>query len=264
VPRLALIFKPVKGNVIKLMGGRSFRAPSVYEQFYTDGGVTQVPGDEPSRHLSVGPESIYPGELEVSQRFLEDWVALVAGHVGYIRGLIDTIPDKPGSNLIRYANNPPALLGGADVEIRREWRRGWMLAAVYTYQHASYLAAPPGIAALGQPSPDLRLVNSPDHLASFKIVVPVVPDAISLGARVAIESGRRIDLTSEDTTGPVILGDLVASGYLRHFGLRYTAGLYNVGDFRWSVPVTPTFLSRTAEQNGRTFLADLMLTYPPP
>jgi outer membrane receptor for ferrienterochelin and colicins len=262
VPRLALIFKPVKGNVIKLMGGRSFRAPSVYEQYYTDGGVTQVPGDEPNRHLSVGPESIYPFELEVSQRFLEDWTGLVAGHGGYIRGLIDTIPDTPGSSLIRYANNPPAMLGGADFEIRREWRQGWMLAAVYTYQRGSYLSAPPGLGA--QASPDLRLVNSPDHLGSFKVVVPVVPDAISLGARVALESGRRIDLTSEDTTGPVVLGDLVASGYLRRFGLRYTVGIYNVGDFRWSTPVTMTFLSRTSEQNGRTFLADLMLTYPPP
>jgi outer membrane receptor protein involved in Fe transport len=261
VPRLALIFKPAKGNVIKLMGGRSFRAPSVYEQFYTDGGVTQVPGNDPKRHLGVGPESIYPGEIEVSQRFLEDWVALVAGHVGYIRGLIDTIPDTPGSSLIRYANNPPAILGGADVEIRREWRQGWMLAAVYTYQHGSYLSPPKGIEAT--PNPDLRLVNSPDHLASFKVVVPVVPDAISLAGRVAIESGRRIDLTGDETTSPVFLGDVVASGYLRRFGLRYAVGIYNVGDFKWSTPVTPSFLSRTIEQNGRTFLADLMLTYPP-
>jgi hypothetical protein len=29
------------------------------------------------------------------------------------------------------------------------------------------------------------------------------------------------------------------------------------------VPVTQSFLSRTMVQNGRTFLADLLFTYPP-
>lgn len=261
VPRLALIFKPVKGNVIKLMGGRAFRAPSVYEAVYNDGGITQVPGDDPMRGLELGPESIYQGELEISQRFLRDWVALAAGHVGYVTGIINTVPDAPGSDITRYANNPPALLAGGEAEIRREWRQGWMIAASYAFQRGRYLETPPDLA--GQKNPNLRLVNAPDHLGSLRAVFPIVSEVLSLAARVSVESGRRIELESDDETKPAFVGDLAVSGYLRRFGVRYVAGVYNVADFRWETPVTQTFLSRTMVQNGRTFLADLIFTYPP-
>jgi len=261
VPRLAIIFKPAQGSVIKIMGGRAFRAPSVYERFYTDGGVTQAEADDPKRKLSLGPESIWSGEVEYSQRFLEDWVALVAGHVGYVTGIINTVPDMPGSDAIRYENNPPALLAGGDVEIRREWRQGWMLSAMYTYQRGGYMQTPKTLE--GEAKPNLKLVNAPEHLGSLRVVFPIVTDALSLGARFAAESERRVDIGTEETTSPVFLGDVTVSGYLRRFGVRYTLGMYNVGDFRWSAPVTLSFLSRTMVQNGRTFLADLLFTYPP-
>src|SRR5262249_45604512 len=129
VPRAAVILKPASGSVLKIMGGRAFRAPSIYEQFYTDGGE-QLAAVEPARGLRLGPETVYSGEIEYSQRFLEDWVALAAVHANYIEGIINTIPDddrNPGG--IRYANSPsPALTAGAEVELRREFRRGIMFA----------------------------------------------------------------------------------------------------------------------------------------
>ena len=261
VPRLALIFKPAKGNVIKLMGGRAFRAPSRYEAFYTDGGITQVPGSDTARKIDINPESIYQGELEISQRFAENWVALGAGYVGYVSGIINTIPDTPGSDVIRYANGEPALLAGGEAEIRREWRQGWMLAASYAFQHGRYLKAPADLAA--EKDPNLRLVNAPDHMASFRGVFPVVTDVLSIAGRVSVESGRRIDFTTNDETRPAFIGDIAISGNLRRFGVRYVAGVYNVADYRWETPVTQSFLSRTMVQNGRTFLANLVFTYPP-
>ena len=41
-PRLAVIARPYARGNTKLLLGRAFRAPSVYERFYNDGGVTQV------------------------------------------------------------------------------------------------------------------------------------------------------------------------------------------------------------------------------
>src|SRR5256885_6485086 len=79
VPRGALIVKPVEGGTLKLMGGRAFRAPSIYEQVYNDGGVSQA------RALSLEPESIWSGEVEYSQRFRGDWVALVGGHLARVQ-----------------------------------------------------------------------------------------------------------------------------------------------------------------------------------
>jgi outer membrane receptor protein involved in Fe transport len=251
VPRGAIIFKTPKGGVLKIMGGRAFRAPSIYEQFYTDGS-TQKPGVQPDRNLKLGPESTWQGEVEYSQRFLENWVALAAGHVSYITNIINTVPDKPGSDLIRYANSDtPALTAGADVELRREWRQGWMVTAMYGYQYARYLD-----------STKSRLVNAPEHLASVKGVVPIVPDLLSLAGRVTLEAPRRISIDSADTTTASFIGDITLSGNVKKFGVAYVLGVYNVADTRYSYPVADTYLSRTMPQNGRTFLADIKVTYP--
>src|SRR5262249_52008216 len=126
VPRLAFIFKPTAGGTLKLMGGRAFRAPSVYEQYYSDGNETE------SVAKTLKPESVYSGEIEYSQRFLEDWVALGAAHGSYLENLISTAPDPTTPALVSYQNSAvPALALGGDVEIRREWRQGWMFAAMY-------------------------------------------------------------------------------------------------------------------------------------
>jgi len=252
VPRGAIIFKTPKGGVLKLMGGRAFRAPSIYEQFYNDGGDTQVAAVDPKRKLKLGPESTWQGEVEYSQRFLENWVALAAGHASYVTNIITTIADTPGSDLIRYANSDtPALLAGADLEVRREWRQGWMLAAMYGYQFARFLDKDKS-----------RLVNAPEHLASLKGVVPVVPDLLSIAARMTLEAPRRISVDSADATTTSFIGDVTISGNVKKFGVAYVLGVYNVADTRYAYPVADTYLSRTMPQNGRTFLADIKVTYP--
>ena len=62
-------------------------------------GLSQVPA------VDLGPESIYSGELEYSQRFLKDWVALAAVHAGGVLGIINTVPLPEDPSLIRYENS---------------------------------------------------------------------------------------------------------------------------------------------------------------
>jgi outer membrane receptor protein involved in Fe transport len=169
VPRGALIFKPWEGGVIKLMSGRAFRAPSIYEQYYNDAGFSQAAANDANRGLELGPESTFANELEVSQHFLENWTALASGHASYITGIINTVADTPGSAIIRYANSDSAVLTvGGEAELRREWRQGWMLAGFYGYEHARYLE--PSVVPSLQGSP--RLANSPRHLAGAKGALP--------------------------------------------------------------------------------------------
>ena len=111
-------------------------------------------------------------------------MALGAAHASYLQGIVNSIPDdpsKPDSKVIRYANSPPAVAIGGDVELRREWRRGWMLGAMYGYQRARLIEG----------TGNTRLVNAPEHLASFRGVVPVVRELASLGLRVRLEAPRR-------------------------------------------------------------------------
>jgi outer membrane receptor protein involved in Fe transport len=259
VPRGAVIVKPWTGGVLKIMGGRAFRAPSIYEQFYNDGGNTQLPGVDPARNRKLDPESIVSGEVELSQRFADDWVALAAGHVSRIDNFIETVPDDVNPNVVHYANTPnPVLAAGGDVELRREWRQGWMLSAMYGYQRAQRYDF--GDKSLPPVAGDPRLANAPEHLASFKGVVPILPEVASLGLRITLEAPR-LDETGESTDTHAV-ADLTVSGSVKRYGVSYVFGAYNLTDQRYFYPVTLGYLSRTMLQNGRTILADIKVAYP--
>lgn len=246
VPRGAIIIKPSRNDIVKIMGGRAFRAPSIYEQLYNDNGQSQV------KALTLDAERIVSGEIEYSHRFLEDWVALGAVHTSVADGIIETEP-VPGTSTVRYANQGERIwVIGADAELRREWRKGWMLTATYGYQRARYLDPVNG----DRPTP-----NIPEHLGSFRFVLPILPTVASLATRATVEAPRLLD---DNTSTPMgIVADVTVSGELKTYGLRYVVGIYNVADRRYAAPVTETFASRTMPQNGRTFLVDLVGTFPP-
>jgi outer membrane receptor protein involved in Fe transport len=247
VPRGAIIVKPVQDGTLKIIGGRAFRAPSIYEQVYNDGGITQV------KASGLQPESIWSGEIEYSQRLRSDWTALVGGYASRVQDIISAEADAPGSGLIRFQNSAtPVLLSGVDVEVRREFRQQWMLSASYGYQRARYLTSQLA---------DTSLVNAPEHLASFKGIAPIAPDVALLALRATLETPRRVSLDSTQTTGTSLILDATVSGTLKAVGLHYTFGIYNLADQRALAPVTSTFASRVMPQNGRTLLFDLNGTF---
>jgi outer membrane receptor protein involved in Fe transport len=42
VPRAAVILRPSQKSTLKVIGGRAFRTPSIYELYYSDGGITRA------------------------------------------------------------------------------------------------------------------------------------------------------------------------------------------------------------------------------
>jgi outer membrane receptor for ferrienterochelin and colicins len=145
-PRLAVILRPSAQDTVKLIAGRAFRAPSTYEQFYQDGGRTSLGSTCCGEALR--PETLYAGEVEYTHRFDDEWSLLLSGHLQYAQDFIETLPVP--------AANDPEMLGltysansstdqrnlGADVEVRRELRDGWMFSAMLGTLSARYLEAP--------------------------------------------------------------------------------------------------------------------------
>jgi outer membrane receptor for ferrienterochelin and colicin len=80
-PRLALIVHPYDGGNLKFMAGKAFRAPSIYELSYNDGGNTQIASP------NLKPESIYSGEVEFSHRFSPTVAATVTAYGNVVDGL---------------------------------------------------------------------------------------------------------------------------------------------------------------------------------
>jgi outer membrane cobalamin receptor len=116
-PRLAAIFKPWKGGNVKVMGGKAFRAPSVYELYGQ--GLGQA------RSVDLQPEQVWSGEVEVSHKLTETLTAAVAGYANYVTGLIELVPTGV-PNELRYANsNAPVIVGGGEAETCRTRRSCW-------------------------------------------------------------------------------------------------------------------------------------------
>ena len=271
-PRVALIARPYAAGNLKILAGKAFRAPSIYELYYNDNGVTQQASPD------LQAESIYSAEVEFSHRFSPTVSATIAGYENLVRNLIVTrgtgTPADPDTgtpaDLLRYENSrAPVLTIGGELEVRRDFRQGWMLAASYSAQHSRYLeGTSPSDLFGGSTNPTLRQVpNAPAHLASVRGSVPVISHALVASSRISVE-GPRFDRYDEvddpepqkKTDGGVIW-DFVFSGQEAKWGLSYAVGVYNAFDWRYATPLSAEFRQRKLVQNGRTLLATVSVTF---
>ncbi len=254
-PRAAVILRPYESGIIKLIGGSAFRAPSVYELRYNDGGVTQVAPD------GLGPERIWTGELELTQRIDEELSAIVSVFYNNIENQISTelVPENP--DLFRYANISDGVQTlGAEAEVRREWRQGWMLSASYSFQRTR-------IGDLFSDAPEARLTNSPEHMLSFRGAAPLVPELLTLALRVRLESPRLGARAEPDGTVQLVegdlpvLADLVLSGEVEEVGLSYAFGVRNMFDWQYRYPAGEDIAVPFVPQPGRTFFVQTTLRF---
>ena len=261
-PRLAVIFKPTESDVLKLMAGSAFRAPSIYELYYNDNGATQVAAcDVPSGCTALKPESILSGELELTHHFASLWTAVASGWASRIRDTISLShaqgqPD--GISKYQNAASPIQAFGG-EVELRREWRQGWMASVSGSIQRLSF--------AQDANSSVLReLPNAPALQGAAKLAVPLWPRLLSLMTRVSLE-GSRYDRNTRASDPPQgqtragVIWDLSLSGEVPEWHLRGTLGLYNLADWKYELPLSPEFGAQIAmPQLGRRAVGSITVS----
>ncbi|MEO7033379.1 MAG: TonB-dependent receptor [Polyangiaceae bacterium] len=262
-PRAALILKPYAAGNTKLIVGKAFRAPSIYELYYNDDGYTQIQSPK------LDPEAMYSAEIEHGHRFSSSLLATAAVYANYAAHLISTVGLGTSADPLHNINEAsPLLVLGGEVGLRREFRQGAMFAVSYGVSMARFLDGY-SFAALSSLSkaPDKRSVeNAPVQLASLKAVIPILNRGLTAGSRLSVE-GPRYDRYESSTdpaqgkTGASVIWDFVVSGEEPTYGVRYAVGMYNVLDWRYSVPVSAEFTQRAIDQNGRTFLASLDLKF---
>jgi outer membrane receptor protein involved in Fe transport len=259
-PRLALILHPYQAGNTKLLLGKAFRAPSVYELYYNDGGYTQA------ANPNLRPESIYSAEIEHSHRFSPTVTGTAAVYTSYVERLIDLRGGgTPDDLIVQFNSTTPLAVVGAELGIRREWRQGWMVGASYAHSYARFLAGGQldDILAFRKDLAHREVGNVPFDTASLKAVVPILGRSVMLGGRFTLE-GRRWDRHElvddpepQGRTDAAVLWDLVLSGRAERWNLDWALGAYNLFDWRYHLPVGSEFLQRTMLQNGRSFLASV-------
>lgn len=236
-PRAALILRPAENHTVKLLAGRAFRAPSPYELFYNDDGVSQV------APTSLDPETVLTGEVEYTTRFGEVGSLVSSVYYAQIDSLISL--EERSDGLLVYANADEAVqTAGVEVEARRDWRGGWMVALAQSVQQARQ-----GDLLSGAP-----LTNSPQYLASLKAAAPLLPGQVNGASRLRFETGR-LD-TDGEMTEPSLLWDVTLTGAVPSLRLDWALGVRNVLDWQVSWPAGDDGYGATVQQVGRSAYAE--------
>jgi outer membrane receptor protein involved in Fe transport len=262
-PRLGFLVKPYEGGNVKLLFGKAFKAPSVYELYYA--GVGQVASP------NLQPENIYSAELELSQRLSRTVTATAAAFTNYVDDLISLQSEATadGGEVLRFRNTgAPVGTMGLELEIAREWREGWMAAGSYSFQRSVILASRSfdALVKLEHEPGSGEVPNAPSHLASFKAGVPIWSRALTLMTRLSIEGSRYTELrpdaaVPQTRTDAAVLWDFVFSGVESRLGLDYSIGIYNAFDARARVPLSSEFRQRSLMISGRSLLASVGVTF---
>ncbi|MEQ1503389.1 MAG: TonB-dependent receptor [Myxococcota bacterium] len=241
-PRLAVVLVPDDGDYVKILGGRAFRAPSIFELAYSSP-FQALPDD-------LQPETVWSGELEYSHAFDDAWTGLVAGHGSYAENLVTTQTyGDPADGVIQYLNSPdPIRIYGVDGELRRGFQGGWMLSGFYSY--------------LDSRTADGEIVpNAPQHNAGVKLIVPISAPTARVAFRSSLEAPRRIDATRDDSTGLAVISDVVLSGAVPERGFEYAVGVYNLFNMVYAQPVVDNYPERVMPQQGRSLMATLSMRF---
>ncbi len=243
-PRGAIVAKLYDGGITKLVVGRAFRAPTIYETTFSDAETLVAPATPPR------PELITTFEGEHSHDLTRELRITAGGYFNLIDQLVvlteETLEtpacgsiDEP-AQCLSYGNSPGRLTaGGAEIELRWQPSRFTLVDASYSF------------VMLG--GADITGGAYPMHVASLRAMVPLKEGLVRLSGQGVFQSGRR----AQD-------GTYAGEAFLLNFGLsgeygpiRYFAGVQNLLDQRYVVPVLSETAFSKVPQYGRTFFIEL-------
>jgi len=215
---------------------------------------------------------MYSAEIEYSHRFTPTVVGLVSVYENVITNLIENETDtaNPTAGSIYENTTTPVGTMGAEGEVRKEWKDGWMASASYSFARSVYLkdSSLSSIASLARDPAFREVPNAPEHLASLHAGAPILGRALMAMTRVSFTSARydvhdkqptlTVSEPPQEETSAAVVWDLMLTGAEPRWHIRYSLGMYNLANWKYSVPVLQgpgNFLQDSIVQNGRTVLA---------
>jgi iron complex outermembrane receptor protein len=231
-PRAGLIYTPWPATTFKLLYGRAFRAPNMYELYYNDGGVSSM------SNPALQPEQIHTYELVWEQALGEHWRASASGYYYRINDLISQTTNT-GNGLIVYENLDSIDAQGVEFELDGKWPHGFRSRMSYAMQRAEN-------SHTGE-----LLSNSPRHLAKLALTAPVVTERLFAGFEMQYAGPRKTRL-----------GNYADAFWLANFtlfsrhlakDLEVSASIYNLFNTHYGDPGGAEHLQDILLHDGRSF-----------
>ncbi|ATB30523.1 TonB-dependent receptor domain-containing protein [Melittangium boletus] len=244
-PRLALIGRPYTNGLTKLVVGRAFRAPTPYELDYEDSGRTQAAAGK------LDPETITTLELEHAHDLTNELRIIVAGYHNSISNLVVLQQQQGEPRCGDPASPTPCTIFGN----RSGETRAWGAEAGLHWQPGRYLLVDLSYSFVSLRNASQEETDaSPAHLASGRLLLPLGSGEMRLATQATYQSARGRGADGTDHGEALLIG-LGLSGELPH--LRYFAGVQNLLDARYALPLGEVRAAAPVPQYGRTFTLQL-------
>lgn len=244
-PRLAFIARPYEKGLTKLVAGRAFRAPNVYELYYADT-LSQAAS------LGLEPETITTFEVEHSHDLTDELRLTVAGYHNRISNLVQLrTEDTPSGDCgttacLRFVNaDGTTLAWGAEAGVH--WQPGRWLLVDFSYSYVTLHNATEEVASA-----------APAHLVSGRLLMPLGGGDMRLATQATYQSARPTGPGGADSGEALLVGFGLSGDY---GPLRYFAGVNNLLDARYTLPVSDENSIAPVPQYGRTFTLQLTGTF---
>ena len=233
-PRLALIYEPLAGTTFKALYGTAFRAPNVFEAYYTGVGAKADP--------TLGPESIATHELVFEQRLPWNLRFSASAYHYDIDDLISQVLD-PADGKVVYRNIDKVRARGLEFELERRLSGGTHARLSYVFQETE------------DPRTGMPLSNSPRHLGKLNVSVPLHKEKVFAGLELQYASaGQTLGGTG---SGDFLVANFTVYGRELLPGLEVSASIYNLFDRQYGFPGGAEHLQRVIPQDGRGFRVKL-------
>ena len=157
-PRAALIYQVSDNTTWKLLSGRAFRAPNMYEQFYHDNAFLKA--NPSGRQLQ--PETMSSYEIALEHRFSETMQGSASAFYYAIDNILEVTPD-PTDGVSFFENKGATEARGIELQLKKFWQSGLETHLNYSWQKAE------------DSDTGEHLKASPKHLLKLRASLPLGP-----------------------------------------------------------------------------------------
>jgi outer membrane receptor for ferrienterochelin and colicins len=246
-PRIGVIYNPIQKSYFKLLYGSAFRAPNVYELYYTSP-ILNLEGNP-----DLKPETIQTYEAIYDQYFSQGFRGSLSFFYYKIKDLMTEIPDPiPGPNFgyLIYENIDEVVSRGVETELTRKTNNGIEGRISYSYQ------------LVKDGKTDTEIPNSPKHLAKANLMFPLYLKKVFLGIEESFTSEKLtyqgfLTGSGSVTDKTYITNVTLSSRNLFVNGLDLSASIYNLFNVQYSDPGRPEHLQDKIQQDGINYRINL-------
>lgn len=238
-PRFGVVAKS-KIGATKLLYGRSFRAPTLYERYYddTDGECSE---GSIRANPDLGAEHAYTYEVVHDTDLGKSAHATVSAFYYTLSDLVDERVLEGGC--MTSVNAGTYRSKGVEAEIRGVAGGGLRWSASYSLTNVR------------NKDTGERLAASPDNLARLRVVVPLAAARATFGVTMEYVGGRLSRSGNQLDTAFVTDATLCFKEVIR--GLTASVSAKNLFNAEHSEPAGPEHLQETLPQGERTFMLKL-------